>query len=72
MKLSSWAKEAGLSYMTAWRLVKEGKYPGRVQQLATGTWIVFPDEIPCNDPTAVATMATPADIRAILREKKGE
>ena len=46
MKLTVWAKEAGLSYMTAWRLAKEGKFPAKNQQLETGTWIVHPDENP--------------------------
>ena len=72
MKLSTWAKDVGIGYMSAWRLVKEKKFPGRVQQLATGTWIVYPHEIPCIDPTATAIIPTPADIRAMLRGNKDE
>jgi len=35
MKLSAWAKKNGLTYKTAWRLLKEGKLPLPAEQLAT-------------------------------------
>lgn len=39
MKLSTWARQQGLSYKTAWRLWKAGKLPVPAEQLATGTVI---------------------------------
>jgi len=40
MKLSTWAKDQGISYKTAWRLWSTGKLPVAAEQLATGTIIV--------------------------------
>ena len=40
MKLSTWARQQGLSYKTAWRLWKAGKLPVPAEQLATGTVII--------------------------------
>lgn len=40
MKLSVWAKRQGISYKTAWRLWRSGKFPLPGEQLATGTIIV--------------------------------
>lgn len=45
MKLSAWAKKQGLSYKTAWRLFRSGKFPLPVAQLATGTIIVKEPEV---------------------------
>jgi putative resolvase len=39
MKLTQWAKQEGISYMTAWRWFKKGLIPG-AKQLETGTIIV--------------------------------
>jgi putative resolvase len=40
MKLSTWARENGLSYRTAWRMFHAGTLPVEAEQLATGTIIV--------------------------------
>ena len=40
MKLSTWAKQKGISYRTAWRWFKEGKLPVEVEQMDTGTILV--------------------------------
>jgi hypothetical protein len=42
MKLSTYAKQLGISYQTAWRLFKDGKL--NVYQLPTGTVIVREEE----------------------------
>ena len=44
MKLTDWAQENGLSYITAWRLFRDGKLPVRATQLATGTILVHPEK----------------------------
>lgn len=44
MKLVDWARENGLSYITAWRLFRAGKLPVRATQLATGTILVHPEK----------------------------
>lgn len=45
MKLSTWAKQYGISYKTAWRWYAKGKLPVPAQQMATGTIIVkVPEE----------------------------
>ncbi len=43
MKLSEWAKQEGIHYMTAWRWWRDGKLPVPVHQAPSGTIIV---EIP--------------------------
>ena len=45
MKLTDWAKENGLSYVTAWRLFRAGKLPVRATQLETGTILVHPEPV---------------------------
>jgi putative resolvase len=40
MKLSTWAKQQGISYMTAWRWFRDGKLPVQAEQMPTGTIIV--------------------------------
>ena len=43
MKLSNWAKETGVSYITAYRWWKQGILPVRSEQIKeTGTIIVYP------------------------------
>jgi putative resolvase len=44
MKLTDWAKENGLTYVTAWRLFRDGNLPVRATQLATGTILVHPEK----------------------------
>ena len=46
MKLSEWARQKGVTYKTAWRLWKSGKFPEPTEQLATGTIIVLRESIP--------------------------
>ena len=45
MKLTDWAKENGLSYVTAWRMFRAGKLPVRATQLDTGTILVHPEPV---------------------------
>ena len=66
MKLSTWARQQGLSYKTAWRLWKAGNLPVPAEQLATGTVIVH--AAPVNEPPGVALYArvSSADQKADL------
>jgi predicted site-specific integrase-resolvase len=43
MKLSTWAKEIGITYNAAWKMYKAGKIPHPTWQLPTGTIIVEPN-----------------------------
>lgn len=43
-KLSVWARENGVSYQTAWNMVKANKMPVRFERLATGTILVIEEE----------------------------
>ena len=40
MKLSDWARQQGISYITAWRWFRAGKLPVPARQLPTGTILV--------------------------------
>ena len=53
--MSTWARQQGLSYKTAWRLWKAGKLPVPAEQLATGTVIIH--AAPVIEPPAVALYA---------------
>lgn len=44
VKLSNWAKQNGLTYKGAYRLYRAGQLPHRVEQLPTGTLIVYPEQ----------------------------
>ena len=40
MKLSDWARQQGISYITAWRWFQAGKLPVLARQLPTGAILV--------------------------------
>lgn len=42
MKLSTWAKDSGISYITAYRWWRKGILPIEAKQMPTGTIIVYP------------------------------
>ena len=44
MKLSDWAKEDGISYITAYRWWKKGILPIPAEQIKTGTILVYPQK----------------------------
>lgn len=48
MKLSTWAKQQGISYRTAWRWFKEGKLPVVAEQTKTGTILIKENQTPSN------------------------
>lgn len=54
MKLSTWAKEQGITYQAAWRMYRDGKLPVPAERLPTGTIILKP---PKDLPTGVAVYA---------------
>lgn len=45
VKLSNWAKQNGLTYKGAYRLYRAGQLPHHVEQLPTGTLIVYPEQV---------------------------
>ena len=55
MKLTSYAKQIGISYNTAWRMWKRGQLPG--YQLPTGTVIIDPPEVRSPEVRTVAVYA---------------
>ena len=65
MKLSTWAKDQGISDQAAWRMYREGQRPGPAEQLPTGTILGKP---PKEEPTGVAVDArvSSSDQRAEL------
>ena len=65
MKLSVWAKEQGITRLTAYRLFRTGKLPVPSEQLATGTILVHPP-INAEKSYAVYARVSSADQRADL------
>ena len=68
MKLTDWAKQNGLSYVTAWRLFRDGKLPVRATQLETGTILVHP-EPPSKGGVALYARVSGSDQRADLERQ---
>ena len=44
MKLSTWAKQQGITYKTAYRMFRNGTLPIRHEQFQTGTIMVYPEQ----------------------------
>ena len=44
MKLAEWAREKGIAYKTAWRMVRAGIFPEQIEQLPTGRYLILRDE----------------------------
>ncbi|MGC9781533.1 MAG: recombinase family protein [Candidatus Heimdallarchaeota archaeon] len=44
MKLSEWVREKEISYKTAWRMVRGGIFPEKIEQLPTGTYLILREE----------------------------
>ena len=70
MKLTDWAKENGLSYVTAWRLFRAGKLPVRATQLETGTILVHPEPV-AKGGVALYARVSGSDQRADLERQLG-
>ena len=68
MKLSQWAKEKGVSYKTAYRMFQAGTLPVKVEQLPTGTILVYPEIQPELHQETI--MDRLAEIQGILAEVK--
>lgn len=45
MKLSTWAKQQGIHYHTAWTWFKQGKLPVSAKQLPSGSIIITNDTL---------------------------
>ena len=60
MKLSAWAKQQGVTYVTAWRWFRDGKLPVKSTQLDTGTILVEPTPCPSKFVYVYARVSSPA------------
>lgn len=70
MKLSRWAKEKGISYMTAWRMFSHDQIVG-AYKLPTGTIIVPEAALPKKDYTVVYARVSSSENRSNL-DKQAE
>jgi len=71
MKLSVWAKESGLTYKTAWRMLRDGTLPIPAEQLATGTVLVHPPQAPAVMAVALYARVSSADQKSDLERQLG-
>jgi predicted site-specific integrase-resolvase len=66
MRLSTWARQTGISYKTAWRWTKDGIMPVPWRQLPTGTIVVdVPEPVACERVALYARVSSHA-LRADL------
>jgi len=65
MKLSTRAKQQGVSYKTAWRWWKAGQLPVPAEQMPTGTVIVHPQPT-VSEPVALYARVSSADQKSDL------
>ena len=72
MKLSAFAKKRGISYQTAWRWFKTGKFPSGItmEQMPTGTIIVT--EAPTFSAVPLPGMAVYLYARVSTSDRKGD
>ena len=61
MKLSTWAKQNGVPYKTAWKWFKAGILPAPARQLPTGTILVDPPAEPVAPRAALYAHVSSAD-----------
>jgi putative resolvase len=61
MKLSEWAKRAGVHYQTAWEWARDGKMPVPVVQTPSGSWLVVEPEVPVSGRTVAYCRVSSAD-----------
>ena len=73
MKLSTWAKQNGIKYHTAWRWFHNGTLPVRARQVATGTILVEAEDAAPSPARKVAIYArvSGADQRGDLERQVG-
>ncbi|MFW9780585.1 MAG: IS607 family transposase [Candidatus Heimdallarchaeota archaeon] len=69
MKLSTWAKEIGITYNAAWRMFKAGKIPHPTWQLPTGTIIVDTTQKPSPQQVAIYARVSSHDQKADLNRQ---
>lgn len=65
MKLSEWARRNGVTYKTAWRWIKEGKFPVPYEKTPSGT-ILVKDTLESDGVVAVYARVSSSDQRADL------
>src|SRR6516165_11333666 len=70
MKLSTRAKQQGVSYKTAWRWWKAGQLPVPAEQMPTGTVIVHPQPT-VSEPVALYARVSRADQKSDLDAAQG-
>lgn len=71
MKLSTWAKQQGISYKTAWRWWKEGKLPVLAEQMPTGTVIIHEQKNNIAGNVALYARVSNADRKSDLQAQLG-
>ena len=69
MKLSSWAKQNGVPYKTAWKWFKAGILPAPARQLPTGTILVDPPAETGATRAALYARVSPADQKEDLERQ---
>lgn len=71
MKLSTWARENGLQYQTAWRMFRDGRLPVKATQLPTGTILVDVSRLAPVEKVAIYARVSGSDQRADLERQMG-
>lgn len=70
MKLSNWAKQNGISYITAYRWWRQGILPVKAEQIKTGTIIVYPI-VSISEGVALYARVSSADQKSDLERQLG-
>jgi putative resolvase len=66
MKLSKWAEQQGISYLTAWRWCRDGKMPCHWERTPSGSILVHPEDRGENLPTYTYARVSSHDKREDL------
>ncbi|MHB1435442.1 MAG: IS607 family transposase [Thermoplasmata archaeon] len=69
MKLSEWARQAGVRYETAWKWFRDGILPVPATRLPTGTILVMPPAPPPASVALYARVSSPDQKKDLERQK---
>jgi predicted DNA-binding transcriptional regulator AlpA len=68
IRLTEWCEQNGMSYSTAWRLRREGKFPHPTRKVGVAVYVFEDEEFHCDDESATCPHCGKAvEVEVILR-----
>lgn len=68
IRLTEWCEQNGMSYSTAWRLRREGKFPHPTRKVGVAVYVFEDEEFRCDDESATCPhCGKMVEVEVILR-----